>query len=226
MIALLAGATGLVGQSLLNQLLADPRYTQVHCIGRRIPDVQHTKLHTHIVDFANLPMSSTGLPTADDVYIALGTTIKVAGSQAAFRAIDFDSVLAVAHMNNAQAATKSIASLISKRIGIVSAMGADAQSAVFYSRVKGEMEAAVAKLGYASTVFARPSMLAGNREALSQATRPGEQIGLALMRPFKWLIPTNYHVIEASQVAKALIHLVTHAAPGVQVALSGELQKI
>ena len=88
------------------------------------------------------------------------------------------------------------------------------------------MEEAVAKLGYSSTVFARPSMLAGNREALSQTARPGEQIGLALMRPLNFLIPDNYKAIEARQVAKALIRLVTCAEPGVRVALSGELRAI
>ena len=226
MIALLAGATGLVGQQLLTQLLADGRYEAVHCLGRRVPAVVHAKLHAHVVDFANLQASAASLPAADDVYIALGTTIKAAGSQAAFRSIDFDAVMAVALINSAQAATKIIANKPLKRIGVVSAMGADAQSRVFYNEIKGEMEEAVAKLGYSSTVFARPSMLAGNRESLSQTARPGEKIGLALMRPLNFLIPDNYKAIEARQVAKALIHLVTHAQSGVHVALSGELRAI
>ena len=226
MIALLAGATGLVGQELLTQLLADERYDAVHCLGRRAPAVVHAKLHTHVVDFANLQASAHVLPAADDVYIALGTTIKAAGSEAAFRSIDFDAIMAVALINSAQEATKIIANIPASRIGIVSAMGADAQSRIFYNQIKGEMEEAVAKLGYSSTVFARPSMLSGNREALSQITRPGEQIGLALMRPLNFLIPDNYKSIEARQVAKALIHLVTHAQPGMHVALSGELRAI
>ena len=216
----------MVGQQLLTQLLADGRYEAVHCLGRRVPAVVHAKLHAHVVDFANLQASAASLPAADDVYIALGTTIKAAGSQAAFRSIDFDAVMAVALINSAQAATKIIANKPLKRIGVVSAMGADAQSRVFYNEIKGEMEEAVAKLGYSSTVFARPSMLAGNRESLSQTARPGEKIGLALMRPLNFLIPDNYKAIEARQVAKALIHLVTHARPGVHVALSGELRAI
>ncbi len=226
MIALLAGATGLVGQELLSQLLADPRYEAVHCVGRRALAATHPKLHTHVVNLAHLQASAKSIPVAHDVYVALGTTIKAAGSQAAFRAIDFDAVLAVASVNIAQAATQSIANKPTLRIGVVSAMGADVQSRAFYNRVKGEMEEAVAKLGYNSAVFARPSMLAGNREALSQTARPGEKIGLALLRPLNFLIPDNYKSIEAHQVAKALIHLVTHAQPGVHVALSGELRTV
>ncbi len=226
MIALLAGATGLVGQELLTQLLADPRYNRVHCLGRRRPADVHAKLHAHIVDFSNLQPVAAELEVVDDVYVALGTTIKAAGSQAAFHAVDFDAVLAVARLGIARAAIDLTAKKPHQRIGVVSAIGADAHSRVFYSQVKGEMEAAVARLGYSSTVFARPSMLSGNRAALTQAPRLGEQIGLALMRPLQALMPDNYKAIEARQVAKALIHLLTHAGSGVRVALSGELQSI
>ena len=81
MIALLAGATGLVGQELLSQLLADPRYEAVHCVGRRALAATHPKLHTHVVNLAHLQASAKSIPVAHDVYVALGTTIKAAGSQ-------------------------------------------------------------------------------------------------------------------------------------------------
>lgn len=226
MIALLVGATGLVGQELLVQLLADPRYTQVHTLGRRNPACVHAKLHAHTVDFANLRTAAIDIGLVDDVYIALGTTIKAAGSKAAFRAVDFDVVLAVALFVISQTDTYFVANKPQKRIGIVSAMGADVHSRLFYSQVKGEMEAAVAQLGYSSTVFVRPSLLSGNRVALSQSPRLGEQIGLAFMRPLQALIPDNYKAIEARQVAKALIYLLTHATSGVQVASSGQLRSI
>jgi uncharacterized protein YbjT (DUF2867 family) len=119
------------------------------------------KLQVHQVDFARLP----ALPAVDDVYVALGTTIKVAGSRAAFRQVDFDFVVDTARAARAAGAT---------RLAVVSAMGADARSRVFYNRVKGEMEAAIAQLGYESVVIARPSLLLGDRAALGQPARSGE----------------------------------------------------
>jgi uncharacterized protein YbjT (DUF2867 family) len=221
--ALIAGATGLVGRELLQLLLADPRYSAVHCIGRRAPSITHAKLHAHVLDVHNAADLGK-LPECDDVYIALGTTIKVAGSQAAFKALDLDAVVAIAQSNAAQAATKDIASDI--RLGVISAMGADAQSGVFYNRTKGQMEAAISALGYASVSIARPSMLAGDRQALAQTARPGEQIGLKLMGAVDFLIPANYKAIKAADVAKALHHMVCSGATGVRVALSGELRTL
>jgi uncharacterized protein YbjT (DUF2867 family) len=221
--ALLAGATGLVGRELLQLLLNDARYSAVHCVGRRAPAAAHPKLVVHTV--ANLadPAQLAALPAADDIYITLGTTIKVAGSQAAFKAIDYDAVVALAQQNIAQAASKNIAS--DMRLGVVSAMGADPKSSVFYNRAKGEMEAAIRQLGYASVNIARPSMLAGDRAALAQVARPGEQIGLKLMTALSFLIPANYKAIEAADVAAALHRMVTQGSSGVHIALSGQLHQ-
>ncbi len=209
---LLAGATGLVGRELLQGLLADAAVAQVISLGRRLPDLQHAKLQAQRVDFAALPP----LPAADECYLALGTTIKVAGSQAAFRAVDFDANLAVAKA--AQAAGV-------QRIGLVSAMGADAASAVFYSRVKGELEDALAALGFVGTVIARPSLLVGARETLGQPVRAGERIGSAVGRVLGRLVPADYRPIEAAAVARALRRRVPQAE-GLQVLRSGELQRL
>jgi uncharacterized protein YbjT (DUF2867 family) len=222
--ALLAGSTGLVGRELLNLLLADARYSAVHCVGRRAPAITHRKLVTHVVGNIADPAQLRALPTVDDVYIALGTTIKVAGSQAAFKAIDYDAVVALAQSNISGAATNSGAS--GMRIGVVSAMGADTKSGVFYNRTKGEMETALGQLGYASVSIARPSMLAGDRASLAQAARPGEQIGLKLMGAVNFLIPANYKAIEAADVAAALHKMVALATSGTRVALSGELRDL
>ncbi len=221
--ALLAGATGLVGRELLQLLLADPRYSAVHCVGRRAPAVQHTKLVAHGVDFANTAQLSA-LPVCDDVYIALGTTIKVAGSQTAFKAIDYDAVVAIAQENIAQAAINKIAK--NCRLGVVSAMGADATSGVFYNRTKGQMEATIISLGYASVSIARPSMLAGDRAALQQTARPAEQLGLKLMGAMGFLIPANYQAIQAADVAQALHRMVTAGHSGTRIALSGQLRDL
>jgi uncharacterized protein YbjT (DUF2867 family) len=209
-VALVAGATGLVGREILATIFADETYVAVHGVGRRALPITNPKLTFHVLDFAALP----ALPAVDDAFVALGTTIKIAGSQRDFRAVDFDAVLAVAG-----AARSSGAS----RLGIVSAMGASEISLIFYNRVKGEMEYAVSRLGFDSLVFARPSMLIGNRDSLGQPERSGEKLALIFMK-FGALIPANYRAIEAVRVARALVHAVKTAEKGTRVLLSGEMQ--
>lgn len=208
--ALVAGATGLVGREILRGLLADPGVGTVHVLARRPLQASDVKLSVHLVDFAALPP----LPHVDEVYLALGTTIKVAGSQEAFRAVDFDANLAVARAALAAGA---------RRVGVVSAMGADSQSSIFYSRVKGELEAALDRLGYEGLVVARPSMLAGDRASLGQPERAGEKVALHVSRWLAPLIPDNYRTIQAADVARALLRTVP-LAQGQQVLLSGAMQ--
>ena len=209
--ALVAGASGLVGQEILKGLLADERYAAVHAIGRRQLATRHPKLTSHTVDFDALP----ALPAVDDVYVALGTTIKAAGSEEAFRAIDFGAVVAVVQAARSSGATN---------LGVVSAMGANARSGVFYNHVKGEMENCVASLGFDSLVVVRPSLLTGDRGALKQPERIGERIAQAAMAVTGPLIPANYRAIPASKVARALLVNVPASQPGKRVLLSGELQ--
>ena len=211
-IALVAGATGLVGQAILALLLADKRYTAVHVVGRRAPDVQHPKLLVHI----SASLTEWACPAVDDVFIALGTTIKIAGSKAAFKAIDGDAVVAIAASAKAAGAT---------RLAVVSAMGASPQSGVFYNQVKGEMEAAVSQLGFAKVVIARPSLLAGDRIALKQPERMAEKLSLVAFKWLKRLLPANYRAIQASSVALAMVNTLQTASAGQNVLLSGEMQK-
>ncbi len=207
---IVAGASGLVGRAILQGLLDDPDVATVHSLGRRPAAFQHPKLTSHVVDFTRLP----ALPRADEVYLALGTTIKVAGSQAAFRAVDYDANLAVA--------TAALAAGV-KRTGLVSAMGADPHSKVFYNRVKGELESALGQMPFEALVIARPSLLIGDRVELGQAARPGEQLGNVLNRTLGFLIPHNYKPIRASAVATALLSTLP-CATGRTVLLSGAMQ--
>jgi uncharacterized protein YbjT (DUF2867 family) len=216
---MVVGATGLVGREVLAVLLADKRYSKVHSVGRRKlaaddPASAHPKLVQHVVDY-KAAATLAALPAVDQIYIALGTTIKVAGSQAAFRAVDFDAVVAIARAALAAGASKA---------GVVSAMGADPKSAIFYSRVKGEMEEALAHIGFKNLVIARPSMLAGDRLALNQAERRGERLALALTRAIRPLIPANYRSIQARDVACALVEALNSTQSGVRRLLSGEMQ--
>ena len=213
-IALLAGASGLVGRHLLAQLLESPSYRHVHVLLRRnvagMPS--QPKLSIHLVDFDR----PSALPAVDDVYIALGTTIKVAGSQAAFRRVDFDAVV-----NTARAARAAGA----RRLLVVSALGADAGSRVFYNRVKGEMQQAVTKLGYESVVIAQPSLLMGNRATLGQPLRPGEVWALRLMRPFTSWLSLGVRPIQAEAVARSMLRAAITCEPGVTMLTSREMQQ-
>jgi uncharacterized protein YbjT (DUF2867 family) len=207
---LIAGATGLVGRAILQGLLADDSVAAIHALGRRPLDIRHPKLNSQLVDFSALP----SLAPVDEVYLALGTTIKVAGSQAAFRAVDFDASLAVARAALAAGA---------RRLGVVSAMGADAHSRIFYNRVKGELEEALAKLGFDALVIARPSLLKGDRAAIGQPVRAGEKIGMRAGALLGSLVPANLRPIAAGDVARALLARVP-VAQGREVLLSGAMQ--
>lgn len=194
-VVLLAGATGLVGGQLLQCLLNDPGVSCIHALSRKPLRVSHSKLQVHLVDFTSLP----ALPHADEAYLALGTTIKVAGSKEAFRAVDFDANLAVA-----QAAIRAGVN----RIGLVSAGAANAKSAMFYTRVKGELEDALRTLPLTTLVIARPSLLLDYRSGLGQPVRLGEIISIPIARLLSPLLPGAYKPVRALAVARALTQTV------------------
>ena len=207
----------MVGRAVLARLTADKTsaYAAVHTLGRRATELPAGAPSARLVSHVCESLLDAKVPPADDMFIALGTTISVAGSQAAFRAVDLDAVLALARAARAAGV---------RRLGVVSAMGADAKSQVFYNRVKGEMELAVSALGFDTVVIARPSLLDGERDALGQPTRRGEQLALKVMRLLKPLIPRNYRAISDALVAKALVEAVQAGRPGVQILLSGQMQ--
>jgi uncharacterized protein YbjT (DUF2867 family) len=209
---LLAGASGLIGRELLTLLRGSAG--ALHVVVRRAGAVPAAPpVHEHVVDFAALP----ALPAARDAYCALGTTIKTAGSEAAFRAVDFGAVLAFAQAAKAAQV---------ERFAVVSALGAGVRSASFYNRVKGEMEDAVSALGFATLVIARPSLLAGDRAALGQAPRRAERLALKLTAPVAALIPLAWRPIAAATVARAMVRALAEARPGVRIVESAELQTL
>ncbi len=213
-----------MGREVVAALLADERCSHVTVLVRRKSFAPHPKLTEQTVDF-NQPLA---LSATDELYITLGTTIRTAGSQAAFRAVDFDAVLDVARAALAAHTGKG-----ALRLAVVSAMGASPKSSGFYNRVKGEMEESLATLARANpqldVFIARPSLLKGNRSALSQKSRPAEAFGIWAAGALDALIPKAYKAIDAAQVATALIAGARHgggfsAAP--RVALSNELQNM
>jgi uncharacterized protein YbjT (DUF2867 family) len=213
-----AGATGLVGTALLARLAADPRVGPISALVRRpvAPGRLPPAVQTLVVDWSRPDLGAT-LPPFDWAFCALGTTIKVAGSQAAFRAVDVDAVLAFAAAARAAGAS---------RFGLVSAMGADARSTVFYNRCKGEVEQALQAQGWPQLVIARPSLLLGARDSLGQPTRPAEALAQRLMPLVGWLVPKPLRPIGADAVAVALAEAV--AAPGepLQILTSDALQAL
>lgn len=209
---LIAGASGLVGREVVRLAAVDSHWQPLKLIVRRdMPAPPGAQTLT--VDFSRLP----ALPGAGSAICALGTTIAVAGSQEAFRAVDFDAVIAFA-----RAARKAGV----KRLAAVSALGADRRSATFYNRVKGEAEEALATIGFDSLTLARPSLLAGDRGSLAQAPRRGEQWALRLVKPVAGLIPAAWRPIEAATVAGALLAALREGRPGQRVIESAELQRL
>ena len=204
--ALLAGATGLVGGHVLEQLLADDTWSRVVTVGRRTTAQHHEKLEQRIVDLGGLAAQGD-LPHADDVFCCLGTTIKQAGSRAAFRRVDHDFVLGLANAGVRLGATQFL---------LVSAIGADADARVFYSRVKGEVEAAIRKLPYRAVQIFRPGLLLGQRTEF----RLGERIAMYLAPIVQPLLAgplRRYRSIQASDVARAMVHVAREAPRGPNV---------
>jgi uncharacterized protein YbjT (DUF2867 family) len=200
-IALLAGATGLVGSHVLELLLADAYWSRVVTVGRRTTSQRHHKLEQRVLDLGELETVSD-LPHIDDVFCCLGTTIKQAGSQPAFRRVDHAFVMGLAHAGLRVGATQFL---------LVSAIGADPESRVFYSRVKGETESAIRKLPYQSIQIFRPSLLLGDRPEF----RLGERIamlGAPLLPALLFGRLRRYRPIQAAAVARAMVRI-AHDAP-------------
>lgn len=201
MIALLAGATGLVGREILHRLAGDERVAQVRALVRRPLPSSDTgpRILECRADFERLDANPQWFEV-DTVFCALGTTIRQAGSEEAFRRVDHDYPLAIARAALAHGARHFL---------LVSALGADARSSVFYSRVKGELEEAVRALGYPCVTIARPSVLLGDRSD----RRMGEEIA----RHIGWLAPVRFRPVQAARVAAALIEAAHAPVPGVRI---------
>ncbi len=214
--ALIAGASGLVGSQCLARLLDDPAYARVLALVRRPLPHPHRKLEQHIVEFDRLGAAGTEFPAADDVFCCLGTTIRQAGSRPAFRQVDFTYVVSLAGLALGRGA---------KQFLLVSSLGANANSPVFYSRVKGETEAAVTALPFEGRQIFRPSILAGERAE----HRPGERAGIMVMRglSFALLGPLRkYRPIGAGTVARAMVRVALAAPRGVNIFESSEIERL
>jgi len=208
--AILAGATGLVGGECLRRLLASPRYERVVVVTRRkLADVPaDRKLRQVVTEFENLGEVRDRL-RGDHVFCALGTTIRKAGSQERFRAVDYEYPLRLAQLTRKNGA---------RHFSIVSALGASRTSPFFYSRVKGEMEEGLQQLGWPSLAIVRPSVIAGDRAE----SRPLERLSEHLLR----FAPATWRPVPAGDIAAAMIVMALRERPGVTVLESREISGV
>jgi uncharacterized protein YbjT (DUF2867 family) len=209
--ALLVGATGLVGQQVLQNLLESPHYSEVKVLSRRTLNMDNPKLTEIIFDFEHPDRT---LVKADDVFCCLGTTIKKAGSQEAFKKVDLDYPLKVAEFAKINGARKYL---------IVTAMGADTKSVFFYNRIKGEVQEKLAAMKFESLHILQPSLLLGNRKE----ERAGEKIGgllSKLVAPFMNGALKKYKAIDSAKVARAMVLLALKPEKGVFIHDSAALQ--
>lgn len=208
---LLLGATGLVGGEALTLVLDDPAFDRVVVLGRRPVELpagreRPAKLHEVVVPLERMAERADAF-AVDQVLCALGTTIRAAGSQEAFRRVDHDYPLEAARLALAGGATHYL---------VVSAMGANAASRIFYNRVKGEVERDLRALPFRALTIARPSLLLGARAEF----RLGEEVAKKL----GWMIPGKYRPIEARDVAAALVRAAREDLAGARVLASPELR--
>ncbi|MET3214256.1 UNVERIFIED_ORG: uncharacterized protein YbjT (DUF2867 family) [Burkholderia territorii] len=205
---LLVGATGLVGRHVLDVALADARIDQVIVLARR-PLTPHPKMRALEVDFDHLPDTADWWH-ADAVICTLGTTMRAAGSQAAFRRVDHDYPLAVARLAHRHGTPTYV---------LNSALGADAASRIFYNRVKGEVEQALAGVGFDSLTYVRPGLIGGSRDEF----RFGERLLAFALSVAAPALPAKWRVNPAPRIARALLDAAIDARPGVQVVASERL---
>lgn len=214
-IAILLGASGLVGGSLLSILLQSSEYSQVLVFARRALDFVHPKLIVHTIDFEQ-PDTYANKVKGDVLFCCLGTTISKAGSKEAFRKVDYTY--------------PSMFAEIAKRNGVkhyllVSSIGADAQSSVFYLKTKGECENQLKTIDFDTLSVFRPASLMGDRKEF----RLSEKLTLPLLRAMSFLLVgklRKYRPIQAIKVAQAMFVVANRDKIGVEVVESDQIEKI
>ena len=193
MIATVAGASGLIGSYLLEQLLQDDDYKTVRILIRRPFALEHPKLEKKIVDFTDSDSLLVAISNSDVIFCSIGTTQKkVKGNKEAYRKIDYDIPVKIARLGKMTGCEKFV---------LVSSAGASSKSRSFYLKLKGEVEDAVKETGLRSVHIMRPSILLGDRKEF----RLGEGIGKGVMQVFSFLLPSRYRPVRAKLVAKAML---------------------
>jgi uncharacterized protein YbjT (DUF2867 family) len=213
--AVIAGATGLIGRELVHLLLHDTNYEQVFILVRSKTLLEHPKLTQVVTDFNNLESIADYLNDSD-VYCTLGTTIRIAKTQEAFRKVDYEYPLQLAQLAQTHRANQFL---------VVTALGANASSKIFYSKVKGELEESLKRLGLAALHIFHPSLLLGDRKE----ARRGERIGSILAKGISVLLAgrlSKLKPIHVNDVARGMIQAAQQEAMGTQVYEYNEILKL
>ena len=201
--AVLIGATGAVGKDLLQALLEDARYTEVVAFARRALGVQHEKLREHTIDF-DAPATWQELVKGDILFSTLGTSLKQAGSKEAQRHIDYDYQLAFAKAARANGV---------KSLVLLSSIGADSKSSIFYLRLKGELDDAVRGLGFDSLSIVRPPSL-----IRAKSKRFGETASVKLLQAVNAIgLAKRLAPMETVVVARSMAALGADSASGTRI---------
>jgi len=213
--ALIIGSTGLIGSELVNLLLDSNDYTKVLTFVKRDSGIKHPKLTQYVIDF-DKPETYTDLVVGDDFFCTIGTTIKKAGSQNAFRKVDFEYPK--------QFAAFALDNKV-KQFLIISSLNADAMSGNFYLKTKGEIQDFLKNCAFESVAVLQPSLLLGNRTEF----RLGEKVGAFFMNAFSFFFQGNlkkYKPIEGKTVAKALLKIAQKNVKGFKIYESDVMQEI
>jgi uncharacterized protein YbjT (DUF2867 family) len=195
-----------VGSEVVRQLAADSSVARIVVVARRAPEALPSRVESHVVNFDRLS-DHESLFAVDQIICALGTTIRKAGSQAAFRRVDFEYPLNIARIG----CNRGVRHFL-----LVSALGANSDSGIFYNRVKGELEDQLRSLGYRAVTIARPSLLLGARKEFRLFERLGMVIGE--------IIPGRYRPVRADAVARSLVTAARIDAPGLHIIESDEIR--
>jgi uncharacterized protein YbjT (DUF2867 family) len=191
--AVILGATGLVGSHLLKQLLNDDAFTAIRVLVRKPISTQHPKLQVQVVDFNNYEDYKTKLGNGNSIFCCIGTTnTNVKGNKSEYRKIDFDIPVNAARFGKEAGF---------EHYFIVTALGANSNSRIFYNRLKGEVEEVISTFGLPGLHIFRPSFILGSRKE----QRPGESFFKRLFKAISFLLPSQLKPIEASSIAAAMI---------------------
>ncbi|MDP2189491.1 MAG: NAD(P)H-binding protein [Sphingobacteriaceae bacterium] len=209
--ALILGYTGAVGSALLEELVKSDKVNGIVCLGRRPAAYDHHKIQFVQADLSKLVNHLDAFSGISRVYCCLGTTMKQAGSKEAFKNVDYNMVVDAANIAKQAGVT---------HFSLVSAVGADAKSKIFYNRVKGETEKALEAVSFDRLSIYRPGLLLGERKEI----RVGERIGAAILPFIQWLFPTRFRSIQVRTVAKAMLLNSIKTDEGLEIIFNDEMK--
>jgi uncharacterized protein YbjT (DUF2867 family) len=209
--AIIAGASGLIGKELLQKLINSDQYHLIYVITRKTVGLADKKIRELVTDFENISQLRIEEPV-DDVFCTLGSTIKKAGSRENFKKVDYEYIVSLARLGKKHGASKFL---------VVSAMGANQKSTVFYNQIKGMTEETLKNIGFNELVILQPSLLLGKRSEF----RLAERIATIFMKTLSIMIPDNYKAVSAEKVAGCMVKMALQTNGPVSTIQSGEILK-